>query len=779
MLFHIKTYLTPLLTAFILSTGAYTFAQNVTVQVIDTEENALFNANIWINGKLQGLTDQSGILVFSRPATKIMQIRVSHSSYPDRMHRVNLDTLIAPLRLVMNDQRKLDEVVVTAGRKPESIANIPSSVSILTTKEIEAQSQISTDIASVLGNTIPGLGVAAQKGTNSGQTLRGRAVLVLIDGIPQSTPLMNGARDIRSIDPSVIERVEVIKGATSIYGNGSAGGIINYITRKNDPQAKSICGVTTLRGTVNPYHNKETEGYRFSQTLYGRQNKFSYTASGAVDYLGLQRDGDGVPLGQTDGLSNSKSYNAFLKLGYDIDASSSLSLVYNFFNSLQDARYISEIGKYGETPTIGIRGVDPGENTGTRYNHNAMLTYAKAQLFGNTSINASVYYNTFSSMNRYVENSNSWYGAGQTQINSNKKGFRADLNTPFEIGSIGGGVTYGIDLLNDVTFQDLTDGRVFVPKMDMFNYAPFAQVTLNFVDHLIFKGGMRYEDATVKIKDFETLPTGPGTEGSVAVEGGTIPYRGMTFNAGLRYNKYQFFNPFVSFSQGFTINELGRIVRNATESDLKNIQTDPIVTNNYELGFSSQISIFNLSAAYFISTSKLGVNLTAREEGGYFFPERAPERVNGVEVAIDARISSKLAVGGTYSYVEGMLEREDGTEAYLGGTRIMPPKATGYINYMPTSALDFQLSWVHTGNRNRFERTANGVYLGNQGPVKTVDILNFNGGYKINRQWSIGVGIANLLNEDYYSVYGQFSATDQNYVKGDGATMSLNLNYRF
>lgn len=778
MLFDRKTYWSPLMTAILLSAGTHAFAQDVTVQVKDTEQKTLANANIWINGKLQGLTDVGGNLVFTRPTTKNIQIRVSHTGYPDRIQRVNLDTVRSTIQLGMADQQKLDEVVVTAGRKPESIANIPSSISILTAKEIEAQSQISTNIASVLGNTIPGLGVAAPKGTNAGQTLRGRAVLVLIDGIPQSTPLMNGARDIRSIDPSVIERVEVIKGATSIYGNGSAGGIINYITRKNDPDAKTIGGLTTLRGTVNPYHNKETEGYRFSQTLYGRQNKFSYTASGAVDYTGLQRDGDGVPVGQTDGLSNSKSYNAFLKLGYDIDPSSSLSFVYNFFNSLQHARYISQNGKYGQTPTIGVPGVDPGENTGTRYNHNAMLTYSKNQIFGNTSLNASIYYNTFRSMNRYVERANSWYGPGQSQINSDKKGFRTDLNTPFQLGNMLGGVTYGIDLLNDVTYQDLTDGRVFVPKMDMFNYAPFAQLTLNLLDNLIFKGGVRYEDATVKINDFETLPTGPGTEGSIAVQGGTIPYRGTTFNAGLRYNKYAFFNPFVSFSQGFTINELGRIVRNATDSDLKNIQTDPIVTNNYEAGFSSQFSIFNLSAAYFISTSKLGVNLTA-DERGYFFPERAPERIHGLEVALDARLSSKLSVGGTYSYVEGKLKEEDGTRTYLGGARIMPPKATGYLNYTPTQALDVQLSWVHTGNRDRFEPNANGLYLGNQGPVKTVDILNFNAGYKLNRQWSVGLGVSNLLNEDYYSVYSQFSATDANYVKGEGATMSLNLNYRF
>ena len=46
-------------------------------------------------------------------------------------------------------------------------------------------------------------------GTNSssGQNLRGRSALVLIDGLPQSTPLRNGHLAIRSLDPSVIERV--------------------------------------------------------------------------------------------------------------------------------------------------------------------------------------------------------------------------------------------------------------------------------------------------------------------------------------------------------------------------------------------------------------------------------------------------------------------------------------------------------------------------------------------------------------------------------------------
>ena len=605
MIFPFKRTCSTLVALLCAAIGFSASAQQISFTVTDASQTAIPNANIWINGKHEGLTNNAGALSVT-PAAPAFQVRVSHTGYPEVLRQIKTDTVQGPVHIIMDGQRNLDEVVVTAGRRAESISTIPSSVSILNSKDIASQSQISTDISSVLGNTVPGLGVATDKGTNSGQTLRGRSVLVLIDGIPQSTPLMNGARDIRSIDPSVIERVEVIKGATSIYGNGSAGGIINYITKKNTANAAPVGGSTTVRATFNPAHSSETGGYRIGQTLYGRKNKFSYTASGVFDYTGLQRDATGIPVGQTDGLSNNNQYNAFLKLGYDINEQSNLSVVYNFFNSLQHARYVSQIGKYGQTPTIGIPGSDPGENTGTRFNHNAMLMYSHNHLFGSTSLHAAIFYNTFRSMNRYVAQSTAWYGAGQTQINSEKKGLRIDLNSPFALAAMNAELTYGVDVLNDVTYQDLTDGRVYIPRMNMFNYAPFAQLTLNITDNLILKGGARYEDASVKIKDFSTLASGPNNEGSVAVNGGKIPYRSTTFNAGLRYNKYDFFNPFISFSQGFTINELGRIVRRARESELKNIQTDPIITNNYEAGFSSHFSMFSFAAAYFISTSKLG-----------------------------------------------------------------------------------------------------------------------------------------------------------------------------
>ncbi|HLV47185.1 MAG TPA: TonB-dependent receptor plug domain-containing protein [Flavobacterium sp.] len=368
----------------------------------------------------------------------------------------------------LQDLSELEEIIITVGRKAENINTVPSSVTIVKSEDIQAQGNITSNLSAILGNVVPGLGTSTNKVTNAGQTLRGRQVLVLVDGIPQSTLLMNSSRDLRSIDPNVIERIEVIKGATSIYGNGSAGGIINYITKKNTGD-KPLSGSTVLGTSVNPFNGKGTVGYRASQYFSGSKNKWNYTFGGTVDYTALQRDGEGLPLGQVDGLSNTYQYNGFAKVSYDINDNSSITGLYNYYGSLQHAKYISQTGVYRETPTIGVPGSDPGKPAGTPYNHNAMLTYSKNNLFNYTHLDVTAYLNSFASMNRYVASATAWYGPGQTIIHSNKKGLRVNLNTPFNIGNIPAEVTYGLDLLNDVTYQDLVDGRVYIPKMNMVN----------------------------------------------------------------------------------------------------------------------------------------------------------------------------------------------------------------------------------------------------------------------------------------------------------------------
>ena len=57
-------------------------------------------------------------------------------------------------------------------------------------------------------------------------------MLVLINGVSQNNGFLDFGQEYGAIDPYNIERVEVIRGGSAVYGLGAQGGIINVITKK-------------------------------------------------------------------------------------------------------------------------------------------------------------------------------------------------------------------------------------------------------------------------------------------------------------------------------------------------------------------------------------------------------------------------------------------------------------------------------------------------------------------------------------------------------------------
>ncbi|MBP3944160.1 TonB-dependent receptor plug domain-containing protein [Sphingobacteriaceae bacterium WQ 2009] len=97
----------------------------------------------------------------------------------------------------------IDEVITSATRIPELKSQSAASVTILNQKEIQQLLQINPDLTHILGSAVPGMALSSNTSSNRSQTLRGRNVLILVDGIPQSTPLRSTDRDIRSVDPEI------------------------------------------------------------------------------------------------------------------------------------------------------------------------------------------------------------------------------------------------------------------------------------------------------------------------------------------------------------------------------------------------------------------------------------------------------------------------------------------------------------------------------------------------------------------------------------------------
>ncbi|MFB6346716.1 MAG: TonB-dependent receptor plug domain-containing protein, partial [bacterium] len=111
----------------------------------------------------------------------------------------------------INKPQSLQDVVVSATRSEKSQKQLPESVTVLTKEDIEDEMAISGDLGEVIGKHVPGVGPANQSMSNFAQTLRGRDFLTLIDGVPQTTPMRDGARDLHNIDPSSVKRIEIIR----------------------------------------------------------------------------------------------------------------------------------------------------------------------------------------------------------------------------------------------------------------------------------------------------------------------------------------------------------------------------------------------------------------------------------------------------------------------------------------------------------------------------------------------------------------------------------------
>lgn len=124
----------------------------------------------------------------------------------------------------------LDEVVVTGTGTQHYLKNAPVQTEVISRKTLDSYGGAS--LVDILSGLLPGvdfshsdMGTAMQMGG-----LGGSYVLILVDGKKLMSD-SGGQADLSVIDPTRIERIEVVKGAASaLYGSDAIAGVINIIT---------------------------------------------------------------------------------------------------------------------------------------------------------------------------------------------------------------------------------------------------------------------------------------------------------------------------------------------------------------------------------------------------------------------------------------------------------------------------------------------------------------------------------------------------------------------
>jgi iron complex outermembrane recepter protein len=136
----------------------------------------------------------------------------------------------------------LQEVVVTAQKRPERLLEVPMSITAITSNALQSQQLV--DFAD-LETQVPGLSVELSTPGLDRLTLRGEnvggvgsTVATYIDDVPfgSSNALANGSIAAGDFDTWDLQRVEVLRGPQgTLYGAGSEGGLLKYVTNPPDP----------------------------------------------------------------------------------------------------------------------------------------------------------------------------------------------------------------------------------------------------------------------------------------------------------------------------------------------------------------------------------------------------------------------------------------------------------------------------------------------------------------------------------------------------------------
>ena len=145
-----------------------------------------------------------------------------------------LTTLVSKNLVAQNEEVELDPVTITATLHPVSSSSTGRNIVVIKGDQI---SRLPVNSIDELLRYLPGLEVQMRgpMGSQSDIVLRGttfQQVLVIVDGIRVNDPNTGHFNSYIPIAPAEIERIEILKGASSaIYGSEAVGGVIQIITK--------------------------------------------------------------------------------------------------------------------------------------------------------------------------------------------------------------------------------------------------------------------------------------------------------------------------------------------------------------------------------------------------------------------------------------------------------------------------------------------------------------------------------------------------------------------
>ncbi len=679
------------------------------------------------------------------------------------------------------------EVFVSATRSVTTVGALKESVTIVTAAQIQQQvlAAPGRSLGQILPKLVPGMALGDMSWGVT-QNIRGRGVAVLIDGVPQlSSPIIE--MDLTHIDPSAIERIEIVRGATSIYGNGATGGLINIITKQAGEGKTSFS--TEMQGSGSLTRVLRGLSGTIVQGGQGKQDWFDFNVVGSFSSQGGMYDARGARtmpgLNTIGGFADTKMSNILGKFGATF-GQHRLQVTLNRKETWQQTNHLADpaVNSLPRTFARYLSGLSLHEQPKLT-NSQISVDYAHPHLWLDSQVHLQAYYR--SQQVRYPFFDDRLTGGSQVLVSAPQTdvlGTRAEVTTPLPFYGKPQ-VTWGMDFssqhgdqinhLYDPGVLDASGGRVYrkigeaplLPSRVFQTIGSFVQGEWSPHRALVVRGGMRYERISISSSAFtDSLGT--------TTSAGSVAFDAPVFNAGAVYHLSDPVDLFFNFSQGFTVpvGILDQVLSGGSSTALGTLE--PQRVSNYELGLRGKWSTVQASLSGYLSKSPLGVNFDQFTNT----LQRAPQTIYGVEATLDVEPFEGWRIGGTYTFVEGdqTIAFNPDVRAPLNGFNIQPQKVTGYIEHLTVPQWQWRnrIQVLYSGSRTRSTQ----AFVSGLDPAG--DPFSMTEFFLVDLISTVRVGpgilqfgVENLLNRRYAPPLTQTSFVNSFYVAGRGTTATI------
>ena len=637
-------------------------------------------------------------------------------------------SMIASGYTLADQTTTLPTVVVTATQSERESFLVPQAVSAITPEFIDHS----------LASMTPDLfrftpGVYVQK-TNQGggspfiRGLTGKQVLILVDGVRLNNSFYRFGphQYLNTIDPNIIERIETVRGPSSVlYGTDALGGAINVITRKRSDFSKPF----GYDGLLSAHFESAAEAGVFRGQMEGNWNRLGMIA-GATGKLYDDLNGGGdlgkqVPSGYDE-------TDADLKLNYRLSDDEELVFAGQYTRQF-DVPKTSEV-------TLGDKLKFDYEPQERRFGY---AEYRARQLgpFDGVRINAS--YNNQREGEQIIARNTP---AKQTQelTDVDTAGINLQLkNQVFTSHDL----TYGAEYYHDdyqtrkIEHDQATGGqRTLNPGTPdgatYESWALYLQDEAHLRDSLEGVFGVRYNQYEAQ-----------GEVGGESLDFETDAVAG-NFNLGYRLTPH--LNLVGGLAFGFRAPNMedffGRV---DFFSEIPNTSLKPEESFNKEIGFkyrddtlSAELFYYHSDYEGFIDRATVG-----RQADGTPIQQRQninDAEIQGVEASAEYPLNAQWLVGATLTWTEG---RDSKTKDPL--RRIPPINGSARMVYYPIDRLWIEGSVWWADNQDRLAKgDIDDPRIGPKGtPGYTV--FNLKAGYTPHPQHEFLVGLENLSDKKY------------------------------